>query len=241
MSADYVWIFDDTKGPIVGVWVAPSVLSNANLPNILRMALVKRRSEIESTGQDPEALGFGMTTYATIVEKQWREVQNQRTEFSRGTAFAGGAFLMFGGALSPNEIQDPRTAYEVRSAGGAFGLVQLRPIQKKTALAKGENPSETLEAGATAGKIGAAPVLCVCHALLILLVWKTYPSFLAIEVWLAFSWLWLVWLPVLLRRAARSSLNPYIPLCIGAAVLAFCAWPILNTTLGTLAIWGLWQ
>jgi hypothetical protein len=94
------------------------------------MALVARRSEIESVGQDPEALGFGMTVYSTIAEKRWREVRNGRTEFSRGTVFAGGAFLMFDNAPAPSEVQDSRTAYEVRNAGGSFGLIQLRPVQK---------------------------------------------------------------------------------------------------------------
>lgn len=128
MTANHVWIYDNTKGPIVGVWVSPSVLSDPNYPNIVRMALVAQRSAIESNGQDPERLGFGMSVYETVTEKRWRVVPNQRSEFARGTAFAGGAFLMFGDALAPCEVQEPRTAYEVRQAGGAFGLIQLRPV-----------------------------------------------------------------------------------------------------------------
>jgi hypothetical protein len=100
------------------------------MPNILRMAFVQRQKAIESASQKPEELGFGLSVYASIVDQQWRQIRNERTAFSGGTAFAGGGFLMFGDALAPNEVQDPQSAYEVRSAGGAFGLIQLRPIQK---------------------------------------------------------------------------------------------------------------
>ena len=129
-SAQYVWIFDN-EGSVVGIWATRTLMENPNRPEALRMAVAERANAAESVGKKPEDLGFGTEVYACIVEGKYRQVPNGRTEFSHGTAFGGGAFLMFGGSLAPSEVIDPQTAYEVRQAGGVNGLIQLRPVVKK--------------------------------------------------------------------------------------------------------------
>jgi len=131
MSTQYVWIFDNDDS-VVGVWVSASLIAQPNMPEILLMAVVEKGDAAESVGKKGEDLGFGLDIFQTIAEKSWRNVPNGRTEMAKGNSFGGGAFLMFGNALSPNEVKDSNTAYQVRQAGESFGLIQLRPIFKKS-------------------------------------------------------------------------------------------------------------
>ena len=132
MSTQYVWIFDNDDN-LVGVWVSASLIAQPNMPEILCMAVVERGNAAESVGKKGEDLGFGFDVFQTIAEKKWRNVPNGTTEMAKGNSFGGGAFLMFGNALSPSEVKDSNTAYQVRQAGESFGLIQLRPIFKKSA------------------------------------------------------------------------------------------------------------
>jgi hypothetical protein len=129
-AAQYVWIFDDS-GVVVGIWATSALMSQSNRVEILRMAVAERASAAKAEGKTLEDFGFGSDVFTRVAEQRWRQVPNGRTEMNRGTAFGGGAFLMFDNAPAPNEVQDSSTAYEVRETGGVHGLIQLRPVAKK--------------------------------------------------------------------------------------------------------------
>ena len=69
-------------------------------------------------------------------------------------------------------------------------------------------------------------LLCVAHALIVLLLW-TMQSFgnMALvggQIWLALAWLWLIWPLLLVLHPAGSARRIFVPMFIGVVLLAPC-------------------
>lgn len=69
-------------------------------------------------------------------------------------------------------------------------------------------------------------LLCVAHALTVLLLWSVQSfgkmALVAGQVWLAMAWLWLIWPLLLLLHPAASPRRIFVPVFIGVVLLAPC-------------------
>lgn len=135
MAVKYVWIYD-LAGALVGMWITGSLVHDSNRDNILGMAVAERSNAVEANGEDPDELGFTAENRAAFTRRAYREYPNGTTEIGTNT-FSGGAFLMLGGAPSPSEVEDSANTYVVRQAGGAFGIIQVKPLQDAPPVASG--------------------------------------------------------------------------------------------------------
>ena len=141
MPAEYAWVFDERhQGPAVGVWVSTNLLSQPDPAGILRMAVIARQAAARDAGITAERHGFGMDVYQIIAERRWRLVPNERTECAKEVVFVGGAFLMFGEAVAPNEVDSPGTTFEVRSVLGTAKVFPLGPVIRRAANDKASPP-----------------------------------------------------------------------------------------------------
>lgn len=69
-------------------------------------------------------------------------------------------------------------------------------------------------------------LLCVAHALIVLLLWigQSFANFSLVsgQIWLALAWLWLVWPLLLVLHPAASPRRIFIPVFTGVVLLAPC-------------------
>ena len=69
-------------------------------------------------------------------------------------------------------------------------------------------------------------LLCVAHALTVLLMWAVQSfgnmALVAGQIWLALAWLWLVWPLLLVLHPAGSARRIFVPVFIGVVLLAPC-------------------
>jgi hypothetical protein len=69
-------------------------------------------------------------------------------------------------------------------------------------------------------------LLCVAHALTVLLMWAVQSfgnmALVAGQIWLALAWLWLVWPLLLMLHPAGSARRIFVPVFIGVVLLAPC-------------------
>jgi hypothetical protein len=69
-------------------------------------------------------------------------------------------------------------------------------------------------------------LLCVAHALTVLLMWAVQSfgnmALVAGQIWLALAWLWLIWPLLLVLHPAGSARRIFVPVFIGVVLLAPC-------------------
>lgn len=69
-------------------------------------------------------------------------------------------------------------------------------------------------------------LLCVAHALIVLLLWSIQSfgnmALVAGQMWLALAWLWLIWPLLLILHPAGSPRRVFVPVFMGVVLLAPC-------------------
>jgi hypothetical protein len=69
-------------------------------------------------------------------------------------------------------------------------------------------------------------LLCVAHALTVLLLWgiQSFAKMALVggHIWLAMAWLWLIWPLLLVLHPASTARRIFIPVFIGVVLLAPC-------------------